>query len=118
VSPVVISYSSRILDYSILMPCQIIYYKERYGFNRVNKAFRVEERRSLLKKNTAARHSRPYCATFANHLKDHIHDARREDLINSVKYLRNIFGSVFRIIDTHSRAVSGGQFCEGKKTKR
>lgn len=45
------------------------------------------------------------------------YDARREERIKSVKYFLNTFGSVLCILVTNSRAVSAGQFCEGRKTE-
>jgi len=71
---------------------------------------------SLLKCGSQIKKMDPVISEYVKR-KNH-HDARREDLIKSVKYLRKILGSVFCIFDVHSRAVSGGQFCEGKKTER
>lgn len=42
----------------------------------------------------------------------------REERTNSVKYFRKDFMSRSRNLLVNSMAVSGGQFCEGKKTDR
>lgn len=42
----------------------------------------------------------------------------REERTNSVKYFLNVFVSRSRNLVVNSIAVSGGQFCEGRKTDR